>query len=68
MRIIDGYRKEIEVNDNNFPKWAYNSEYAEQLWEMWNNSLADRIEIERCQDNSAFRKFLIRRCEVKVNS
>lgn len=68
MRIITAYRKDIEVDDDNFPAWAYRSTYAEQLWGMWCSNLSDRIEIIRCQETPALRKYLIRRCKAKVNS
>lgn len=65
-RIIYGARKDIKVEDERFPTWALNSEYAEELWEMFNGNLSDQTEIIRCQDclnAGQFRRLLTKRAE-----
>jgi hypothetical protein len=65
-RIIYGNRKDIKVEDERFPEWALKSQYAEELWEMFNSNLSDQVEIIRCQDclnAGQFRRLLTKRAE-----
>jgi hypothetical protein len=62
-RIIHGYREDYIVDDEAFPKWAYNSEYAENLWLMWESSQSDRMTISMAQDTPVWRGVLVKRIE-----
>jgi len=61
-RVIYGARKDTEV-DERFPQWAFNSAYAEGIYELWERDIAFRAECDLAQREPMFRGRIIQRIE-----